>query len=316
MLQLSLYNTVNEQIVSVQINHLNELHNIIHDIFNIKPYKQLIKFNDQIIDTQYNFSTYNIQNNDMLIIEKDINEDYYNMAQESMLDNSLLHILLEVNGFQYACIIDTGAQLSVMSQKMAETLKIDHLIDKTFAGIAKGVGSAKILGNIFNVKAKINQIQFQLNFKVIENDEYLVLLGLDFLLSKCDTINLKNRSIIINNKPVKFLNEMEIQNYKIPINIQQEQFRKLLRDSYDCIPYQQKSKTTEALAKIISNIIQNPYEDKYKSVNINSKYFQENILPFHGCIKLLQTLGFTFNEKNMIFNDNIDKLKEITNLLL
>jgi hypothetical protein len=237
------------------------------------------------------------------------------MAQSSMLDNSLLHILLEVNNFQFACILDTGAQSSVISLRTAETLKIAHLIDKTFSGVAKGVGSAKILGNLFNVKAKINQSNFNLNFRVIETDEQLILLGLDFLLSKCNSIDLKKKLIIVNNTPIKFLNEMEIQNLKIPINIQQEQFRKLLRESYDCIPYQQKSKTTEALAKIISNIIQNPYEDKYKSINLNSKYFQENILPFYGCIELLKSLGFTFNEKNMTFNDNVDKLKEITNLL-
>jgi hypothetical protein len=315
MLQLSLYNIENEQIIPIQINNLNELNNIIYDLFNIKPYKQVIKFNNKIINTQNDISFYNLQNNDMLIIEKDINEEYFDMAQSSMLDNSLLHLLLEVNNFQFACILDTGAQASVISLRTAETLKIAHLIDKTFSGVAKGVGSAKILGNIFNVKAKINQSNFNLNFRVIETDEQLILLGLDFLLSKCDSIDLKKKLIIVNNTPIKFLNEMEIQNFKIPINIQQEKFRKLLRESYDCIPYQQKSKTTEALAKIISNIIQNPYEDKYKSINLNSKYFQENILPFYGCIELLKSLGFTFNEKNMTFNDNVDKLKEITNLL-
>jgi hypothetical protein len=315
MLQLSLYNTITEQVISVTITQLNELHNIIYKSFNLKPYEQVIKLNEQIINTQNDISFYNLQNNDILLIEQNINEDYYTMAQESMLDNSLLHILVEINRFQYACILDTGAQLSVMSLRTAQTLKIDHLIDKTFSGVAKGVGSANILGNIFNVKAKINQSEFHINFKVIEHDEHLVLLGLDFLLSKCDSINLKNHSININSKPIQFLNEMEIQNYKVPINVQQEQFRKLLRESYDCIPYQQKSKTTEALAKIISNIIQNPYEDKYKSINLNSKYFQENILPFNGCIKLLQTLGFTFNDKNMVFNQDVDKLKEITSLL-
>lgn len=44
--------------------------------------------------------------------------------------------------------VDTGAQMTVMDIKVAESLGLSSLIDERFSGIAKGVGESKILGRI------------------------------------------------------------------------------------------------------------------------------------------------------------------------
>lgn len=53
---------------------------------------------------------------------------------------------MQVNGVALKTFVDSGAQMTIMSQSCAERCGLLRLMDTRFQGVAVGVGSAKILG--------------------------------------------------------------------------------------------------------------------------------------------------------------------------
>ena len=113
-----------------------------------------------------------------------------------------LQVICEINGFSIPSIIDTGAQISIMSSQCAKRCRIFDDIDKTFSGKAVGVGSSDIIGRVNNLDLRIGPIKFKNPIAVLKDSRVDFLIGLD-ILSKYDCdINLKEKMlrIRVNNK--------------------------------------------------------------------------------------------------------------------
>lgn len=135
---------------------------------------------------------------------------------ESFGEVTMLYINCKVNGNPIKAFVDSGAQSTIMSKACAERCNILRLIDKRFQGIARGVGTQKILGRIHLVQLEINGIFIPTSFMILEEQPMEMLLGLDMLRRYQCTIDLHKNVLRIGTTGTEttFLHENEIPKYK------------------------------------------------------------------------------------------------------
>ena len=127
----------------------------------------------------------------------------------------MLYINCNVNGHPIKAFVDSGAQATIMSQKAAERCNIMRLVDPRWAGIAKGVGTQKIIGKYFCLPfiiamynncslGRVHMAQIQIekdyltsSFSILEDQPMDMLLGLDMLKKHQCTLDLKKNVLVI-----------------------------------------------------------------------------------------------------------------------
>jgi hypothetical protein len=116
------------------------------------------------------------------------------VMQETIQGDQLL-VECIINGYSISAIIDTGAQLSIMSESLLKKCRLSQDMDTRYTGKAIGIGQSDILGRVLNLPIQMGPISFKSGVSVLKDCRVEFIIGMDMLDKFESEINLKDRWI-------------------------------------------------------------------------------------------------------------------------
>jgi len=88
---------------------------------------------------------------------------------------------VEINGWLVQAVISTGAQASLLGLSCAKECNLHRLVDKRFAGVARGLSNVNIIGRIHSAQVRLAACHLPISLTVLQQASFQLVLGLDFL---------------------------------------------------------------------------------------------------------------------------------------
>ena len=148
-----------------------------------------------------------------------------------------LQIACEINGYIIPAIVDTGAQISVMSESCARRCRVSNMVDGRFSGKAIGVGSSDILGRISELFMQVGPISFHNKVSILRESRVDLILGLDFLRRFKSEINLDERILKLKVRG-RIIRISLLSNHNGPLKMSRDQYE---YDEQDVMVHEESS---------------------------------------------------------------------------
>lgn len=139
--------------------------------------------------------------------QKIIDDNYikaYETIPEYFFPKKLIYLEGKINNIPTTFLLDTGADVSVMSFDVMQNLNLNNLLDRKYCGKLVGVGSKSIEGKINYIEILFDFGYVPASFNIIRDID-IIILGMDFIQSFGLIIDFKNKVVKIgdNTLPMK-----------------------------------------------------------------------------------------------------------------
>lgn len=144
------------------------------------------------------------------IRQKAIDEQWEHAMEhnpEAFASVVMLYCAMEVNGHPVTALIDSGAQMTIMSKSCAERCGLMRYVDTRMASLARGVGESKILGKIHSAMLKVGSQLVDVSISVIEQNTLEFIFGLDMMRKHRAVIDLREDVLLLGDEKIRFLTE-------------------------------------------------------------------------------------------------------------
>jgi DNA damage-inducible protein 1 len=125
---------------------------------------------------------------------------------------NMLYLECKINDTTVRALVDTGAQMTVMSEKCAERCGIMRLVDRRQTGFAFGVGRQRIIGVVHLGQIQVGGMFLATSFRVLEDQSHELIFGLDMLKRHQCVIDLSCNVLRVGTTgtETKFLSDTEV----------------------------------------------------------------------------------------------------------
>jgi len=224
-------------------------------------------------------------------------------ANASSEESSMIHIACEIGECEAEILVDTGAEMSVMSEQLAGQLGLLSHLDRSMQGVASGVGQAKILGRLWGVPVKLGHVEFTLDFSVLSTQQQLLILGLDQMRRFKCLVDLEKGCLIFGGRDgveVSFLTSARGRGRATsPIStvlIQGHRAAGMLK-SRDPLAAQT---TLTTLRTVLTNVANHPEDLKYRRLRGTNERLQREVLAHPEAVELLRLVGFVRDGDDLV----------------
>jgi len=216
-------------------------------------------------------------------------------------NSGMLYVAAEIGESEVEMLVDTGAQMSVISEPLANQLGLLSHLDRSRQGIANGVGQAKIEGHVKDIPVRLGHVEFPLTFSVLQTQQPLLILGLDQMRRFNCLVDLQRSCLVFGGH-----GGVEVPFVESSGGISPSPIHLILAQGHRAVAQLRTRDSLNAhsalatLRRLLINITNNPAVAKYRLLRGGNEKLQRDVLAHPEIIELLRMVGFVSEGDNLL----------------